>query len=120
MVTGFRREVAGRDLAAIHTAYAAHLTGGRGRAAVAAQPPGGPISGLLTETTFTTPSVRIEYVNADGGAKWRRYFWEDGPESGETAFESSSPATRPVAPTGNRGTWASSLPSWRGARTPAG
>ncbi|MEV0232623.1 S8 family serine peptidase [Nonomuraea sp. NPDC050786] len=89
MVTGFRREVAGRDLAAIHTAYAAHLTGGRGRAAVAAQLPGGPISGLLTETTFTTPSVRIEYVNADGGAKWRRYLWEDGPESGETAFESS-------------------------------
>ncbi|TYB60143.1 S8 family serine peptidase [Nonomuraea sp. PA05] len=89
MVTGFRREVAGRDLAAVHTAYAAHLIGGRGRAAAAAQPPDGPISGLLTGTTFATPSVRIEYVNADGGAKWRRYFWEDGPESGETALESS-------------------------------
>jgi hypothetical protein len=89
MVTGFRRKVATRDLAAIHTTYAAHLTGGRGRAAAAAQPPGGPISDLLTETTFSTPSVRTEYVNADGGAKWRRYFWEDGPESGGTAFESS-------------------------------
>ncbi|MET7462648.1 S8 family serine peptidase [Nonomuraea sp. NPDC005501] len=89
MVTGFRREVAVRDLAAIHTTYAAHLTGGRGRAAAAAQPPGGPITDLLTETTFTTPSVRTEYVNADGGTKWRRYFWEDGSEGGETAFESS-------------------------------
>ncbi|MFI7131486.1 S8 family serine peptidase [Nonomuraea sp. NPDC050153] len=87
MVTGFRREVARRDLAAVHTTYAAHLTGGRGRAAVAAQPPGGPISDLLTGTTFTTPSTRTEYVNVDGGAKWRRYFWEDT-ESGETAFES--------------------------------
>jgi hypothetical protein len=89
MVTGFRRKVAGRDLAAIHTSYAAHLTGGRGRATAAAQPPGGPISDLLTETTFTTPSVRTEYVNADGGTKWRHYFWEDGPDSGETAFESN-------------------------------
>ncbi|MEV8639266.1 S8 family serine peptidase [Streptosporangium sp. NPDC051023] len=89
MVTGFRRKVAGRDLATVHIAYAAHLTGGRGRAAVAAQLPGGPISDLLTETTFTTPSVRVEYVNADGGAKWRRYFWEDGPESSGTALESS-------------------------------
>ncbi|WP_433433188.1 S8 family serine peptidase [Nonomuraea sp. CA-141351] len=88
MVTGFHRKVAGRDLAAIHTTYAAHVTGGRGRAAATAQPPGGPSSDLLIETTFTTPSVRTEYVNADGGAKWRRYFWEDGPESGGTAFES--------------------------------
>ncbi|NUP62279.1 MAG: S8 family serine peptidase [Nonomuraea sp.] len=88
VVTGFRRQVAVRDLAAVHTTYAAHLTGGRGRAAAAAQPPGGPISGLLTETTFTTPSVRTEYVNADGGAKWRHYFWEDGPESSGTFFES--------------------------------
>ncbi|MCA2220874.1 S8 family serine peptidase [Nonomuraea aurantiaca] len=88
MVTGFRRKVATRDLAAIHTTYAAHLTGGRGRAA-AAQPPGGPTSDLLTETTFSTPSVRTEYVNADGGAKWRRYFWEDGSKSGETTFEST-------------------------------
>ncbi|MFG1947261.1 hypothetical protein [Nonomuraea sp. NPDC048826] len=89
MVTGFRRKVLVSDLAVVHTAYAAHLIGGRGRAAAAAQPPGGPITGLLTETTFSTPSVRVEYVNAEGGAKWRRYFWEDGPASGETTLESS-------------------------------
>ncbi|MEU7900626.1 S8 family serine peptidase [Nonomuraea sp. NPDC049152] len=88
MVTGFRREVAGRDLAAIRTDYAAHLTGDQGRAASGAVLPGRRISDLLTATRFTTPSVRTEYVNTDGGARWRRFFWEHGPDGGETALES--------------------------------
>ncbi|GAA2395554.1 hypothetical protein GCM10010404_61420 [Nonomuraea africana] len=88
MISRFRREVADRDLAAIHTDYAAHLTGGQGRAASGAWLPGRRISNLLTETRFTTPSVHTEYVNTDGGAQWRRYFWENAPEGGETALES--------------------------------
>ncbi|MFG1696887.1 S8 family serine peptidase [Nonomuraea sp. NPDC049309] len=88
MVTGFRRQVSERDLATVRTAYAAHVTGGQGRAAVAPQPPDGPISELLTEITFPMPSTITEYVNADGGVTWRRSFWEDGPEGRATSLES--------------------------------
>ncbi|MEV4161951.1 hypothetical protein [Nonomuraea dietziae] len=50
--------------------------------------PGGWNSNLLTETRFTTPWVRTEYVNTDGGARWLRFFRERGPEGGETVLES--------------------------------
>ncbi len=88
MVTGFRRDVVQRDLATLHTDYAAHLTGAHGRAASGARPAGPPLRVYLMATRITTPSVSTHHVNTDTGARWLRYFAESGPEGGQTQSES--------------------------------
>lgn len=54
MVTGFRPEVAERDLAAIRTDYAAHLTGVQGKASSGAMPPGKQMRLHLAERSISS------------------------------------------------------------------
>ncbi|MEV4244347.1 S8 family serine peptidase [Streptosporangium canum] len=102
MVTGFQRRVADRDLAAIHADYAAHLPGVQRRAGSASSGDAR-MSIHLAPVRFTTPSVHTDYVNADGGIRWRHFFWEDGPDVEETFFE--SPLTSYIPGRGYRESW---------------
>ncbi|WP_329429483.1 S8 family serine peptidase [Streptosporangium sp. NBC_01495] len=113
MVTGFRRAVARRDLAAIHADYAAHLSGVQGRASRGAQPAEGRLRLYLTETGFGTPSAPTHYVNTDGGARWMHFLREYGPD-GEKSWVESSPVSytpgRAYRESWNRGVFCPALP----------
>ncbi|MFS1301878.1 hypothetical protein [Streptosporangium longisporum] len=113
MITGFHREVARRDLATIHTDHAAHLPGRHRRAAVARLGDGrGGIADMAIG--FTTPSTYTEYVNGDRGARWQRFFLEDGPgteegpegeEGAEAETVLESPPTRYTPGRVHRESW---------------
>ncbi|HEX4811415.1 MAG TPA: S8 family serine peptidase [Nonomuraea sp.] len=104
MPTGLTRRVATRDLAVIRTAYAAHA--GRGR--VTAAPPG---FHLLTEVEIATPAVLTEYVNADSGLRWRRYFHEEGTEADLESAPSAYQPGHAYRESWNTGVFSPVLPS---------
>ncbi|MEN3360584.1 MAG: hypothetical protein V7637_4566, partial [Mycobacteriales bacterium] len=78
--TGFTRVVTdNRSLAAIRTSYRVHVAGASIAAGSFAEAPGQPTRSYLVQARFHTPFVATEYVNTDGGIRWRREMDELAP-----------------------------------------
>ncbi|MBT2227919.1 S8 family serine peptidase [Nonomuraea sp. NEAU-A123] len=113
MVTGFHREVAQKDLAAIHTDYARHLPDAQAESASRAWPRDAAIFSYLAPTPFGTPFTQTEYVNTDDGIRWQRFLWEYGADGRVNRFESGFARYAPGRETTerwNRGVFGPSVP----------
>ncbi|WP_326820777.1 S8 family serine peptidase [Streptosporangium sp. NBC_01756] len=89
--TGFTKQVERKDLAAVRRSYAVQRAGATVSIASGAWPAGGTFFNTLFVTEFAGPFTHTEYVNTDGGIRWKHFMMEIAENSGG---DTTSAATR--------------------------
>ncbi|SEG65584.1 Subtilase family protein [Nonomuraea solani] len=93
MVTGFQRKVTQQELATVKVDNAQQFAGTTGTTATGPQPRDGDFAHSYAGNGIALPSVQTEYVNTDGGIRWKRWFHETGAEGDEVQSVNGRPTT---------------------------
>ncbi|MFF5211597.1 S8 family serine peptidase [Streptosporangium sp. NPDC000396] len=111
--TGFSRQVEQKDLATIRRDYGVQRTGALAQAGSGAWPAEGQFFNILFVTEFSTPFTHTEYVNTDGGIRWKHLFVEFASDYTDGGDMTSPPirydARRVYTEKWNRGVFGPSL-----------